>query len=238
MDKVSANKQKKIETVEKLVEKLQKAKALVFANYQGLTHKQLEDLKKKIRPLEAEMEVTKNTLLKRALDKTGDLKLVEDEKALDQPTVTMFIYNDLVEPLKHLAKVIKELNIPTIKFGILDKKSISSEQVLKLASLPPKEVLLAQLFGNMKSPISNFVLVLNSTTQKFVMTLGAIAKTKPSDAPVAEPVAPTIEQTAATEPTESVAEELKTKQSEVSGQESEVIQTEEPKESQNKEEVN
>jgi len=178
MDKISSNRQKKIETVDKLSEKLGRAKALIFANYQGLTHRQLEDLKKKIKPLNADLLVTKNTLLKRALEKSGDLKVVEDEKSLDQPTATLFIYEDLIEPLKQLAKVIKELNLPTIKFGILDKKIITGEEVLKLASLPAKDVLIAQLLGNMKSPITGLVFVLNSNIQKLAITLKAISEKK------------------------------------------------------------
>jgi len=172
--KLSKNKEKKQQVVAELSEKLEKAKALVFTNYQGLTHRQIEDLKKKIKPLEAELSVTKNTLLKRALDKSGDLKVIEDEKSLDQPTATIFIYNDLIAPLKELAKVIKELALPSIKFGILDKKMITAEQILKLSSLPPREVLIAQLLGSMKSPITGLVFVLNSNIQKLAMTLKAI----------------------------------------------------------------
>ena len=178
--KISKNRQKKEQLVAEVVEKLHRAKALVFANYQGLTHRQLEDLKKKIKPMDAEISVTKNTLLKRALNQTGDLKAIENEKSLEQPTATIFIYNDLVTPLKELAKVIKELSLPSIKFGILDKKMISAEQVLKLSSLPPKEVLIAQLLGNMKSPISGFVFVLNSNIQKLAITLKAIEAKKQS----------------------------------------------------------
>lgn len=176
--KISKNRQKKELLVAEVVEKLQKSKALIFANYQGLTHRQLEELKKKIKPLEAEISVTKNTLLKRALNQTGDLKAIEDEKSLEQPTATIFIYNDLVAPLKELAKVIKELSLPSIKFGILDKKMISAEQVLKLSSLPSKEVLIAQLLGNMKSPITGLAYALNWNLQKFVMTLKVISEKK------------------------------------------------------------
>jgi large subunit ribosomal protein L10 len=84
----------------------------------------------------------------------------------------------LVEPLKQLAKTIKELSLPTIKFGILDKKVISGEQVLKLASLPSRDTLIAQLLGNMKSPITGLVFVLNSNIQKLAMTLKAIESKK------------------------------------------------------------
>ena len=65
--KISPSRQKKEQIVAKLAERAAKAKGLVFANYQGLTHQQLEGLKKAIKSLQAELVVTKNTLLKLAL---------------------------------------------------------------------------------------------------------------------------------------------------------------------------
>ena len=67
MNKISVNRQKKEKIVEEITYKIQKARALVFTNYQGMTHKQLEELKKVLKALNAEFMVTKNTLLKIAL---------------------------------------------------------------------------------------------------------------------------------------------------------------------------
>ena len=64
MNKISANRQKKEKIVQKLTDKIQKANSLVFTNYQGMTHKQLEELKKRLKEVDAEFSVTKNTLLK------------------------------------------------------------------------------------------------------------------------------------------------------------------------------
>ena len=63
--KISKNREKKMSIVTNLSEKFEKAKAVVFTNYQGLTHKQIEGLKKAIKPLEAEYFFAKNSLLKR-----------------------------------------------------------------------------------------------------------------------------------------------------------------------------
>lgn len=199
--KISASRQKKVKTVAKLNEKLATAKAVIFTNYQGLTHKQLEDLKRAIKPMQAEYIVAKNSLVLRALAE-NKIK-VEDERNFEGPTGTMLIYDDIAGPLKALAKVIKELNIPTVKFGVIDGTNITSEQVLKLSTLPSKETLLVMLVVGLKSPISGLHRALNWNLQKLVMTLNAVAGAKPAvkaDAPVAEPSSePAVE--AAAEPT-------------------------------------
>lgn len=174
--KISANRQKKIEIVAGLSEKFGKAKAIVFTNYQGLTHKQIEGFKKAIKPLSAEYVVAKNSLLKRALDE-NKIKL-SDERSLDGQTGTLFLYDDVNSPLKALAKVIKELGIPSVKFGIMDGGRISGEQVLKLSTLPSREVLLVQLVGSLKSPVFRLHKALSWNLQKLVLTLKAIEKSK------------------------------------------------------------
>ena len=64
---MNKNRQKKEKIVAKLKEKIGKAKGLVFTNYQGLTHVQLEKLKNAVKPFNADLVVTKNTLLFRSL---------------------------------------------------------------------------------------------------------------------------------------------------------------------------
>ena len=187
--KISANRAKKIDIVSELSEKFAKAKAIVFTNYQGLTHKQLEGFKKTIKPLEGEYVVAKNTLLKLALEKSN-VKIPQPrqakrggqnanlDEALQNPTGTMFLYGDIVEPLKKLAKIIKELNLPTVKFGILGSQALTSEQVLKLATLPSRETLIAQFVGGLKSPLYGLHRALNWNIQKLVLTLKAIENNK------------------------------------------------------------
>lgn len=176
MEKVSTNKQKKQQIISELSEKLSKATAVVLTNYQGLTHQQLESFKKSLRSAEAEFAVTKNTLLKRALE---EVNLETGEKSnFDQPTGTLFLYGDPSVALKTLAKMIKELQKPTVKYGLLNKKAISGDQVMQMATLPSREVLLAQLFAGMKSPVSGLHRALSWNLQRFVMTLKAVEAKK------------------------------------------------------------
>jgi len=174
--KTTANKQKKIATVAELSDKVGKAKALVFTNYQGLTHLQIEGFKKGLRKMDAEYAITKNRLLKRAVEANYESRVTNQE--FNEPTATLFLYGDPIAPLKALAKMIKELHKPGIKFGIMEGQQISDKEVLKLSTLPPKEVLLAQLMGMIQSPLTGLQRALNWNIQKFVMTLDAIKEKK------------------------------------------------------------
>lgn len=171
--KISLNRQKKEAIVAELLEKVNRAKGFVFTSYQGLTHKQLEEIKKAVKAADADFVATKNRLMLKAME--GKVKV---ESELKNATATLFLYGDPVAPLKTLAKSIKELNLPAIKFGILDGIQMSSEELLKLSTLPSKETLLTQLVVGLKSPISGLHRALNWNIQKFVMTLKAIEKTK------------------------------------------------------------
>lgn len=176
--KISNNRKKKEVIVADLSDKVNKATAIIFTNYQGLTHQQLERIKKSSKKLEAEYVTTKNTLVQRALE-SKKIKLKDDEtEALKNPTATLFIYNDIVAPLKELAAVIKELKLPKIKFGIFEGKLITEKEVNKIATLPPLPVLQAQLLGQMKAPISGLHRALNWNLQKFVLTLNAVKEKK------------------------------------------------------------
>lgn len=174
--KKTINKESKVALVAELSEKVAKSKGMVFANYQGLTHQQLEGLKKQVKALEGDFVATKNSLILRAL---GDKPLSEeDKKYFNLPTATLFMYGDVVEPLKVLAKTIKDFKLPEIKFGLLEDKVVSASDVIKLSSLPAKPVLQAQLLGMMMGPVQGLHRALNWNMQSLVMTLNAIKDKK------------------------------------------------------------
>lgn len=174
-NKISKNRQKKEQIVAKLSEKIKKANALVFANYQGMTHQQMEELKKALKAVNAELVVAKNSLLNLAL-KNSEAKPAENQ--LKEPTATLFAYSDPIAAVKELFKTIKKINLPIVKFGILEKKILTGEDVNRLSTIPPREVLIAQLVGGMKSPIYGLHRALNWNLQKLVMTLKAIESKK------------------------------------------------------------
>lgn len=208
--KISENRQKKEQIVAELVEKIDSSNGLVFADYQGLTHKQLEGLKKELKTLDSTIVVTKNSLVKISLGKSRKFADYKDNEGLNLPTATILLRGDIVGPLKKLQKTIKDFGLPKIKFGILEGQLLNETQVIKIASLPNRETLLAQLVGTLNSPIQGLVVTLNGTIQKFVMTLGAIAKSKPAVTaaePAMQPNAPVKTDETPAEPIEPVTSE-------------------------------
>lgn len=164
--------QKKKDIVNNLTEDLKDAKSIVLADYRGMTMKQLEDLRKALRSVNAKFIVAKNTLLKISLGDLGE-KLSDYFK---EPTAVLISKGDEVAPLKELAKFFKTFQKPVIKAGVLGKDILTSGDVERLGHLPTREVLLAQLLGNLNSPISGLVYALNGNLQKLVLVLSKIKK--------------------------------------------------------------
>lgn len=170
--------ERKEKLVAELVEKLDGANGLVFTEYKGITHQQLETLRRELKAADATLLIAKNSLMRLSLGKSKNFADYKDNEALVGSAATLFIGNDSVEPLKKLQKSIKDTGLPTIKFGVLEGQLLDEAGVIKLATLPSREVLLAQFVGMLNSPIQRFVTGLNAIPQKFVMTLDAIASAK------------------------------------------------------------
>ena len=170
--------------VAQLTEKIDSTNGLVFTDYKGISHINLETLKRNLKKQDSTMVIAKNSLLRISLGKSQKYADFKDNEGLDLPTATLLIKGDMVEPLRTLQKAIKESGLPKIKFGILEGQLLDENGVLKIASLPNRETLLAQFVGTLNSPIQGLVVTLNGTIQKFVMTLDAIARLprpEPSD---------------------------------------------------------
>ena len=163
---------KKIETVKKLKEKLEKSKSVVFSDYIGLTVSQIQDLKKRVKKENGEFVVTKNTLLRRSISEVG-LPL-PDDIILEGPTATLFSYQDEIAPLRTLAKFAKLSGIPKLKAGIFEKVVLTKERLEELSLLPPKNILIRKLIGTIAFPTCGLVNVLQGNIRKLVYALSAI----------------------------------------------------------------
>jgi len=172
--KISSGKQKKIEEVECLSKKLRKSKSVVFADYRGIAHKQLEELRKKLKNLDAEFSITKNTLIKKALEESGG-KL---DKKLSGPTATLFSYDDEIAPLKELVRFFKNEDKGLVKLGFLENRILSEDEVTRLASLPTKLELRTKVVGAISSPLSGLHNALSWNMKKLVWTIEEIRKQK------------------------------------------------------------
>ncbi len=165
---------KKIETVKELTDKVTRAKSIVFADYRGLKHKQMEELRRNLKKADGELVVAKNRLLLRAL---GDMaKGVES--SLSESTAALFSFADEVAPLKELVKFFKSSGIGKTKAGILGKQVLLDAEVTRLSSLPPRQQLLGQLVGQLNAPIQGLHYALNWNIQKLVYALHAVQQKK------------------------------------------------------------
>lgn len=173
----------KIETVAELRDMFANSKGAILTEYRGLTVAEVTRLRRKLRELDAEYHIVKNTLFKRAL---GDALTPELEKLLVGPTAIAFTRSDFVAPSKAVIDFLREVrNKPevVIKGGLMDGKIYSTDQVTAISKLPPKEQIVAELVGTLNGPVSNFVGTLDNIIGEFVRTIQAIADK--GDAPAA-----------------------------------------------------
>jgi len=162
--------QKKIDTVTELTDKVSKAKSIVLADYRGLKHKQLEELRKALKKTDADFSVTKNRLIARAL---GD-KAKSIGGQLKESTAALFTYADEVAPLAILLKFFKTAGAGKTKGGLLGDKVLTEDDVTKLAALPPRPILLAKLVGQLNAPIQGLHRALSWNINRLVWALDAI----------------------------------------------------------------
>jgi large subunit ribosomal protein L10 len=170
------NKESKQQMVTELHDKLQRAKAVFLADFRGMNVGKATDLRNELRKASVEYKVVKNTLLDLASRET-------DKESLSPhyvgPTAIAFSYDDPVAAAKVLSRFAKEQQATfKLKAGILSGKVISVADILALADLPSREVLIAKLLGTMQAPTANFVGVLAAVPASFVRVLGAIKAQK------------------------------------------------------------
>lgn len=166
--------QKKIDTVNALTEKAKKSKVMVFADYRGIAHKQLEELRRALKKVDGEFVVTKNRLMKRVLsDKAQSV-----ENALKESTAVVFAYTDEVAPLKELLKFFKNAGTGIAKAGLMGDVAMSDKEIKRLASLPPREMLLGTLAAQLQAPIRGLHYTLSWNMNKLVWALNAVKEKK------------------------------------------------------------
>jgi large subunit ribosomal protein L10 len=142
--------------VAQLAQELGAAETLIVADYRGLTNKQLEALRDKLLESGARFRIVKNTLTRRAAEQAGAEALL---LMLDGPTAIAFIESggDPAAVAKALAATARETNVLTLRGGLLEGKTLSGDDVDRLATLPPVDVLRGQLVGAIIAPVTQLL---------------------------------------------------------------------------------
>ena len=157
-------------------EKVQEAPVLYLTDFSGLDVKSMTLLRQRLRDSGAEYLVVKNRLVKRAV---ADLDMPDISEALLGPTGVVLGYEGVVEPAKVVSDFAKEHDDkPVFKLGILDKKIVSAVEIQRLARLPPREQLLAELAGALEAPMAALVSALEGKVQEMAGLLDALREQK------------------------------------------------------------
>lgn len=162
-------KSEKEQLVAELKTKIKGAQALYYTDFTGLNVKRMTDLRRRLRKANVEYVVIKNTLALRAVNESG---LVGEK--LRGPT-GLVVAKDPVTAAKVLTDFAKENEQrPSVKGGMLDGRAVDKEQVKRLASMPSREQMLAELGAGLQSPMAAFVGALNGMLSMFAGALEAL----------------------------------------------------------------
>jgi large subunit ribosomal protein L10 len=193
----------KTAAVAELTEDFKSADAIALTEYRGLTVGAMKTLRRSL-GMQTKYSVVKNTLTKIAAKNAG---IEIDDSLLKGPSAVAFIKGDSIAAAKAFKEFQKENPLLVIKGGIFDGKAVTTAEIMKLADLESREVLLAKLAGAMKGTLSKAARTFDALRIK--LEAGAPVEAKAEAAPAAEVVeeaAPIVENAEATaEVTEEAA---------------------------------
>ena len=174
------NRSQKKEFVADFRDRLGQAPVFYLTDFSGLDVKSMTELRQNLAKVGADYVVVKNRLMKLALEETD---LPDITSALTGPTGVVFGNEGVVEPAKVLSDFAKDHDErPAFKLGVLERKILEPEQIDRLAKLPPREQLLAELAGALEAPMAMLATALEAKLQETSGLLEALKNQREQEA--------------------------------------------------------
>lgn len=170
---MAISKERKSEIVAQYVDWADSSQALIVTEYKGLSVKDLDELRSKLRAAGGEFHIVKNTLGKLALEQA---KLPLQEGIFEGSTAISFAFEDAPAMAKALMGFAAEKEFIKVKGGYLEKKPISPEEVKALAELPSLPVLQAKILGTIMAPASKLTRLLAEPGRQVAAVIKAYAE--------------------------------------------------------------
>ena len=165
------SKEKKAQIIDSLQEAFSRCSIGILTDYRGLATPEITALRRRIQETGGEYRVVKNTLARFAASRAGIDDLIS---YIEGPIAIAFGYANITEPAKALAGYIRDSRASlTIKGGFSGDRVLTQEDVITLSTIPSREVLLARVLGQMKSPISALTSCLISPLRGMIGVLQA-----------------------------------------------------------------
>jgi large subunit ribosomal protein L10 len=169
-----------------LAERFRSSAGAVLTEYRGLTVSQLRELRQSLGP-NAQFSVVKNTLTKIAATQAGvSTDLIG---LLDGPSAIAFVQGDAVEAARGLRDFSRTYPQLVLKGGVLEGKPLKPDDIIKLADLEPREVLLAKLAGAMKASLAGAAATFNALPAQMARLLAALEEKRGGEGGAAVPAA-------------------------------------------------
>ena len=170
------NREQKQTIVAEVHDNFIQSQASFLVNYKGLSVTSMQKLRKQLREDNAHLKVTKATLMKIA---AKDVEGIEDfAKLFSEQVGLVFAKDDTVSVAKKLVTFSKENDALQVIAGFFEARSLDKNRVEFLASLPARDVLIAQVLGTMQAPISGLARTLNAMISQLAYALQQIAEKK------------------------------------------------------------
>lgn len=147
--------EQKQQVVDEITTKLQNSQSTIIVDYRGLDVAEVSELRRQLREAGVDYKVYKNTMVRRATEKTG---LTELDELLVGPTAIAFSDDDVVAPAKVLNNFAKEHSALELKGGVVQGEVTSLEKIKELAEIPSQEGLLSMFLNVLQAPIRNMAL--------------------------------------------------------------------------------
>lgn len=168
-------KEQKIKLAQGVAEEIKQAEGFIIASYKGLNFTQMDTIRRSIKSNGNDFRVIKNTLLKKALNSCD---INEMDEYLVESTALVIVRQDFAAAAKAVKKHSKDFQQFAVKAGYMENSKLQETDVLRIADLPPREQLLAQMLSTMNAPVQNFVSVLANIPRSFMNVLNAIRDQK------------------------------------------------------------
>ncbi|MEW5872703.1 MAG: 50S ribosomal protein L10 [Chloroflexota bacterium] len=167
---MAITRQRKEDFVAQYTDWLNRSQALIMTEYTGLSMKQIDDLRAKVREAGGEFHIIKNTLGKVAFESAG---VQVPEKLLEGSTAVAFAFQDAPAMAKVITEFARTSDFVKVKGGYLDRKPIDEQAVKALADLPPLPVMRAQILGTIMAPASKLARTLAEPARQVAAVLKA-----------------------------------------------------------------
>lgn len=151
---MALSKQKKNEVVDQYKKWLENSQSVILVEYTGVSVKEMENIRAKVRESEGEFHVVKNTLVQLALEASG---FPIPEGLLENSSAASFAFSDPAATAKALSEAAKGLDAIKVKGGYMGTELLDPAQVQALADLPPLPVVRGQLLGVLQAPAGKLV---------------------------------------------------------------------------------